>query len=477
MKTNSTAAAVLAAFLLAVAPAQAQHEHHPPAEPQTPPAEPQDEHAGHDMDGMEGMDHSGHDMQGMEGMDHMDHGMAGHGMHSMFGPYPMTREASGTAWQPDSAPHGGLHRMAGDWELMTHAYLQVIHSDQDGPRGGTKSFSENMWMGMANRPLGTGRFGLRAMLSAEPWTIGRGGYPLLMQTGETANGVDPLVDRQHPHDLFMELAATWSMPISSDSSVFLYAGLPGEPALGPPAFMHRFSGMENPEAPLSHHWLDSTHITFGVATLGWVRGPFKLEGSVFTGRESDENRTNIESPKMDSWSTRLSFNPAKNWSLQASYGRIHSPEQLEPEIDTDRATLSAIYNRPLANGDWQTTLAWGRNIKDPGTDPSTTTDAWLLESAATCRRHTLFARAEKQENDELFGHGGEEVAGGDDHSHTGGVFNIGKLSLGYIYDLISTGTYKLGLGGLGSVAFLPSEIKDVYGDRPVSWMGFLRVRV
>jgi hypothetical protein len=457
MKTNSTAAAVLAAFLLAVAPTYAQHEHHPPqtppAEPQSPPAEPQDEHAGHDMQGMEGM----------EGMEGMDHGMAGHGMHSMFGPYPMTREASGTAWQPDSAPHGGLHRMAGDWELMTHGFVQLIYDDQDGPRGGTKSFSENMLMGMANRPLGPGRLGLRAMLAAEPWTIGRGGYPLLLQTGETANGVDPLVDRQHPHDLFMELAASWSVLVGrpeDQSSVFLYLGLPGEPALGPPAFMHRFSAMENPEAPLSHHWLDSTHITFGVATLAWVRGPFKLEGSVFTGREPDENRTNIESPKMDSWSTRLSFNPTKNWSLQASYGRLHSPEQLEPEIDTDRATLSAIYNRPLPTGNWQTTLAWGRNTRNPGT----TTQAWLLESAATCRRHTLFARAEKLENVELFG-------------HEGGVFNVGKFSLGYIYDVISTDTYKLGLGGLGSVAFIPNEIKDAYGDRPVSWMGFLRVRV
>lgn len=466
MKTNSTAAAVLAAFLLAVAPAYAQHEHHQQTPSAEPPAEPKDEHAGHDMQGMENM----------EGMDHTGHDMAGHSMHSMFGSYPMTREASGTAWQPESAPHGGLHRMVGDWELMTHGFVQVIYDDQDGPRGGTKSLSENMWMGMANRPLGPGRFGLRAMLSAEPWTIGRGGYPLLMQTGETANGVDPLVDRQHPHDLFMELAASWSVPVGAPedgSSVFLYLGLPGEPALGPPAFMHRFSGMENPEAPLSHHWLDSTHITFGVATLGWVRGPFKLEGSVFTGREPDESRANIESPKMDSWSTRLSLNPTESWSFQASYGEIHSPEQLEPEIDTDRVTLSAIYNRPLADGNWQTTLAWGRNMRDPGE----TTDAWLLESAATHGRSTLFGRAEKLENDELFGHGHGEDAGDDDHDHAGEVFNVGKLSLGYIYDVISTDTHKLGIGALGSVAFIPSEIQDVYGDRPLSWMGFLRVRM
>jgi hypothetical protein len=447
-------AAALAVLLLVAAPALAQHEHHPPPAaplpaPAKPPAPTKDEHAGHDMQGMEGM-------PGMEGMDH-----SRHEMHAMLGPYSMTREASGTSWQPDSAPHVGLHRTMGSWELMTHGYLMVIQDDQDGPRGDTKTVSQNMWMEMASRPLGAGRLGLRAMVSAEPWTVGESGYPLLLQTGETANGITPLVDHQHPHDLFMELAASYSIPVGTDGSVFLYLGLPGEPALGPPAFMHRFSGLDNPEAPLAHHWLDSTHITFGVATLGWVRGPWKLEGSVFTGREPNHNRTDIEDPRMDSWSTRVSFNPAPHWAFQASYGRLHSPEQLEPEIDTDRTTLSAIYDRPLAQGHWQTTLAWGRNVRHPGT----ATDAWLLESAASQGRHTLFGRAERQVNDELFGHGAEET------------FKVGKVSLGYVYDVLSTESGKLGLGALGSLALIPGELEEEYGDTPVSWMGFLRARI
>jgi hypothetical protein len=479
-------ATALAALTIAAAPAWAQHEHHqmpmPPAEPpaqapETPAKEPAKEPA------KAPEDHSGHDMQGMEGMEGMDHSKmdhsehGGHEMHALYGPYPMTREASGTAWQPDSAPHDGLHRTAGEWSLMTHAFVMGVYSDQDGPRGDSKAFSENMWMGMANRPLGPGRLGLRAMLSAEPWTIGKEGYPLLLQTGETANGVDPLVDRQHPHDLFMELSGSYSVPVGTDGSVFVYLGLPGEPALGPPAFMHRFSGLENPEAPLSHHWLDSTHITFGVATLGWVRGPLKVEGSLFTGREPDEKRTDIESPKMDSWSTRVSFNPAGNWALQASYGHLNSPEQLDPDTDTDRATVSAIYNRPLADGNWQTTFAWGRNMRDPGTS----TDAWLVESAATHGRHTLFGRAERLENDELFGHGDHGETHLDGHleetGHAGEVFNVGKVSLGYLYDAIVTDSWKTGVGLVGSVALIPSEIQDDYGDRPVSWMGFLRIRI
>jgi hypothetical protein len=452
---------ILTIALLTGFPLSAQHQHPepppeaPPAET-PPPAEAQPEEHG-EHTGMEGMDHTG-----MEGMD-----MAGHEMPGMLGRYKMSREASGTAWQPESAPHAGLHTMRGDWHLMAHGFVDLIYDDQDGPRGDEKLFSESMLMGMAVRPLGPGghsRLGLRAMISAEPWTVGDRGYPLLLQTGETADGRTPLVDRQHPHDLFMELAGTYSHDLGSDGSVFVYLGLPGEPALGPPAYLHRFSGMENPEAPLGHHWLDSTHITFGVATLGWIQGGFKLEGSAFKGREPDEDRTDIEDPKLDSWAVRASWQPAPDWSFQISRGHLNSPEQLEPEIDKDRTTASAIYNRPLGDGNWQTTFAWGRNASDPGE----TTDSFLLESAATlAARHTLFGRAERQENDELSGHGhGDEE-----------IFNVGKISLGYVYDAILRDTWKTGVGSLVSLALIPSELEDEYGETPVSWMVFLRTRM
>ncbi|HEX3127580.1 MAG TPA: hypothetical protein VH394_09625 [Thermoanaerobaculia bacterium] len=454
---------ILTIGLLSGLPLSAQH-HHPEPPPETPPPaeeKPQEhgEHAGHA--GMEGMKH-----EDMEGMD-----MAGHEMPGMLGPYKMSREASGTAWQPESAPHTGLHTMRGDWHLMAHGFLDLVYDDQDGPRGDEKLFSESMLMGMAVRPVGTGRLGLRAMVSAEPWTVGDEGYPLLLQTGETADGRTPLVDRQHPHDLFMELAGTYSHDLGPDSSVFVYLGLPGEPALGPPAYLHRFSGMENPEAPLGHHWLDSTHITFGVATLGWVQGGFKLEGSAFKGREPDEDRTDIEDPKLDSWAVRASWQPAPDWSFQVSRGHLNSPEQLEAGIDKDRTTASAIYNRPLGDGNWQTTFAWGRNESDPGE----TTDSFLLESAATlATRHTLFGRAERQENDELFGHGNEEE---DEEDHHGEVFTVGKISLGYVYDVLLRDAWKTGVGSLVSLALIPSELEDEYGETPVSWMVFLRTRM
>jgi hypothetical protein len=461
-RKTPTLLGALALSLLLSAPAVAQHEHHPPQEPPAA-AETQPE----TQETTKPEDHSMHDMAGME-----DH--SGHEMRGMLGSYGMSREASGTAWQPDLSPHTGIHTNKGDWDLMVHGFATLIYDDQDGPRGDQKTFSENMLMGMASRDLGPGRLGLRTMLSAEPVTIGKEGYPLLLQTGETANGIDPLVDRQHPHDLFMELAASYSVPLGENGSGFVYLGLPGEPALGPATFMHRFSGMENPEAPLSHHWLDSTHVTFGVATLGWIRNGVKLEGSVFTGREPDENRYDIESPKMDSWSLRASWNPSPDWAFQVSRGHLKSPEQLEPETDLDRTTASAAYNRPLANGNWQTTLAWGRNDREGGE----VTDALLLESAATCRRHTLFGRAERLENDELFGHGDhEEEPGHGLGPEEGEVFTVGKVSLGYIYDAFLGESWRGGIGLLGSMALVPDDLEETYGDNPVSWMAFLRVKI
>jgi uncharacterized cupredoxin-like copper-binding protein len=394
--------------------------------------------------------------------DSMQHAPAAE-MPAAFGRYPMTRESSGTSWQPDASPHEGIHRTLGDWMTMTHGFAQFVYDRQGGPRGDKKTFANSMLMVMGQRSLGEGNtLGLRAMLSADP-LFGKGGYPLLLQTGETADGRTPLIDRQHPHDLFMELAASYSRRLSDNSSVFGYFGLPGEPALGPPAFMHRFSGEDNPEAPISHHWLDSTHIAFGVVTLGYVYGDMKLEGSAFRGREPDESRYNIETGKLDSSSIRFSYNPTRNWSLQASRGHIKSPEQLHPDDDVDRTTASAIYHRDLRSAKWQTMLAWGRN--KPGHGDAT--NAYLLESAISLSAtHTLFGRVERAEKNELFL---------DDSPLAHTTFRVSKLSVGYIYDLPRQDHFKLGFGGLVSRYDLPGELKPVYGN-PTSFMLFARVK-
>jgi hypothetical protein len=401
----------------------------------------------------------------MPAMD-MSHGMA---MTGMYGPYPMAREASGTSWQPEAAGMQGIHNMGEEWTTMLHGYVDAIYDHQGGPRGGSKAFSASMLMGMAQRPVGeSGTLGLRAMLSLDP-AMGKTGYPLLFQTGETADGRTPLVDRQHPHDLFMELAATYSHRFAESRSAFVYVGLPGEPALGPPAFMHRLSGMDNPEAPISHHWLDSTHITYGVATLGTVWNKWKLEASAFNGREPDQYRWNIETRSFDSGSLRLSYNPTRNWALQVSYGRLASPEQIEPDVSVRRTTASAIYDTEIGSGHWQTTFAWGRNSNKTSNGPGNTTNAYLLESAYKWRdTHTVFGRAERVDKDELF-------LDPDPRHHE--IYKVNKLSLGYVYDFARVQRIRVGVGGVVSAYATPSALDSVYGSHARSFMVFLRAKI
>ena len=381
-------------------------------------------------------------------------------MTGAFGRYPMTREASGTSWQPDASPHEGVTSVAGAWMVMTHATLNAVYDAQGGPRGDDKAFLAGMVMVMAQRQTGDGgTIGLRAMLSPDP-IMGPSGYPLLLATGETADGVHHLVDRQHPHDLFMELSASYSRPVGADAGIYVYAGLPGEPALGPPAFMHRLSGMDSPEAPITHHWLDSTHITFGVVTAGVTSGPFKLEGSVFNGREPDEHRWDIEARPLKSWSGRLSWNPTSDLSFQVSGGHLVSPEELEPDVNEDRLSASANYTRTFgAHGVWSTTLAFGRKMEAPGPN----LDGWLLESAVMPDdRWTIFGRAERVEENELV----EDAP----------LYTVGKLSVGVIYDIRVAAHWKVGLGGLVSRYRIPDGLKPLYGA-PASGMGFVRLKL
>jgi len=386
-------------------------------------------------------------------------------MTGFYGLYPMSREASGTAWQPEASPMGGVSFMKNDWMFMLHGFADGVYDYQGGNRGDKKFYSPNMIMGMAQRSVGESTFGFRTMLSLEPATIGRTGYPLLLQTGETADGVNPLIDRQHPHDLLMELAGTYSYQIDEDNSAFAYFGYPGEPALGPATFMHRFSGEDIPEAPITHHWLDSTHITFGVATLGYVWKQFKIDGSIFTGREPNENRWNFDSPKFDSYSARLTYNPTENWSMQVSYGNIHSPEELTPNVNQQRVTASVSYQKNWNDIAWGTTLAFGENFNSPGN----TLYGLLLESTIVFHdTHTIFARAENVQKDELFP---------PSDPRDGQIFNVSKLSVGYIYDFPRWYHLKFGVGGEGSAYALPSSLDSTYGSNPYSFMLFVRIKL
>jgi hypothetical protein len=404
------------------------------------------------------MDHSQMGQMDMPMGQHAGHAMA---MTGALGPYPMQRESSGTAWQPDTSEHMGLHVMSGDWTLMAHGVLNLVYDHQSGPRGDNKAFASGMLMGMARRPLGNGTLQFKAMLSPDP-LMGPSGYPLLLASGETADGRDRLIDRQHPHDLFMELSGSVSQNIGPRSSVFLYAALPGEPAFGPPAFMHRESIMDSPEAPITHHWLDSTHISFGVLTGGIAVDRVKLEVSRFNGREPDQHRWNIETGPLDSTAIRVSWNPTRTLALQGSWGHFVDPEQLEPGVDQKRWSASALWANEIAPG-WKLagTLAWGRKTAHGHDD-----DALAAEASLKHAEWTIFGRGEMTENREL-----TDV-------EDGPAFRVGKVSLGAVRDFRIAEHLSFGAGGLFAVNFVADALAPLYGGHnPTGAMGFVRVKL
>lgn len=395
-------------------------------------------------------------------MQGMQHGARGMNMKAALGSYLEQRETSGTAWQPDgSTPMSGPMFMSGDWMLMAHGTVNLVTDHQSGPRGDDKAFVSGMLMGMAQRPLGNGTLEFKAMLSPDP-IMGPSGYPLLLASGETANGRDRLIDRQHPHDFFMELSASASQNIGPNSSVFLYAGLPGEPAFGPPSFMHRESIMDSPEAPITHHWLDSTHITFGVVTAGLVLDRIKVEASRFNGREPDQNRWNIETGPLDSSSMRASWNPTRTLALQASWAHLVDPEQLEPGVNQTRWSASALWANDVAPG-WHAAamLAWGRKSSQGHND-----DGFAAEASVKHAGWTVFGRGEMVDNSEL-------IPGQDEPA-----YRVGKVSLGAVRDFRIADHLSLGAGGLFSLNFVPDALAPLYGGHnPTGLMGFLRLKL
>ena len=467
MTSTLLIAASAPALAWVAAPAAAQHQHTPGMQMLATPVPPQQDKHEH----MPGMKKPATEPQStarenpvpMAAMEHAEHGEHAMVTAGALGPYDMQRESSGTAWQPDESEHTGLHIRRGDWTLMAHGVLNLVYDHQSGPRGDDKAFASGMLMGMARRPMGNGTLQLKAMVSPDP-LMGRSGYPLLLASGETANGRDRLVDRQHPHDVFMELSASLSQNIGEKSSLFLYGGLPGEPAFGPPAFMHREATMDSPEAPISHHWLDSTHISFGVLTAGVVLDRVKLEVSRFNGREPDQHRWDIETGPLDSTSIRVSWNPTRTLALQGSWGHFTDPEQLEPGVDQKRWSASALWSREVARG-WRLagTFAWGRKSVEPHHD-----DAYVVEGSVKHGGWTMFGRGEITENREL-------VENPLDH---GRAYRVGKLSLGGVRDFSLAAHLSVGAGGLVAVNFVPDGLAPLYGrHHPYGAMGFMRLQL
>lgn len=383
----------------------------------------------------------------------------------------MGQMGSGTSWQPTTTPMYMWTRVADKWLVFIHADAKIGVNAQGGPRGVTKLESQNWIMPMAFRRVGHGTLELRGMFSLEPLTFSPGGSPQLFQTGESYKGL-PLVDKQHPHDLFMELSATYTVPLGERATWFVYGGFPGEPALGPTAFMHRWSASENSSAPLSHHLQDSTHISFGVLTTGFTYRWFKLEGSLFNGREPDENRYNFEFHPWNSRSVRLSVAPTQNLSLQWSYGLLKDPEALKPG-DVRRMTASVSYNKRFARGNWATSLIWGRNDESHAGEVETL-NGYVAESTVNfLDKNYAYTRLEQVDKTDLLDAFDLQRLGIADHH---AMFRIGAYTFGAARDVWKTDKFSLAVGSDVTFYSKPSVLDSVYGTNPVSGKFFIRIR-
>jgi YHS domain-containing protein len=366
----------------------------------------------------------------------------------------MAREGSGTAWLPDSTPMYAIHWQRGPWQFMAHenAFVQFLH--ESGYRGDDQFGSINWIMGMAQRNAGKGRVTFRGMFSAEPWTIRGCGYPDLLASGEQCKG-QKIHDRQHPHDLLMEVSAEYDAPLKGPVRWQVFGGPVGEPALGPVAYPHRVSAFPNPLAPISHHWLDSTHITFGVVTAGAYARQWKAEASVFNGREPDERRTNADFGAFDSFSGRVWFLPTSKLALQVSAGTLTEAEASENGgrgTDVTRATASATYHNAFReNSIWATTVGWGRNEES-----GHSSNALLLETNLTFdERDAWFGRfeaASKTAHDLAVGESAD-------------AFTVAKLQGGYTRYFSAWQGLKPGVGASVSAGFVPERLEPVYGRR------------
>src|SRR5580698_630560 len=374
---------------------------------------------------------------------------------------PSFHASSGTAWQPASVTDPMWMFSRGGWQFMFHGTVFITYNQQGGPRGEGKAESTNYLMTMQQHRLGSGMILLRQMFSAESLTSPHPGFPELFQTGETYHG-QPLVDHQHPHNVFAELALYYTVRINKNVSWLFYGAAAGDPALGPVAYMHRVSASELPLAPLSHHLQDSTHTSFGVITTGFDVSRFRIEGSVFNGHEPDEKRYTIQFAPLDSWSARLSVAPTKNWTAQYSYGRLEHPEADEPGSQR-RQTASVEYVLPFASGSWATSVIWGRVHK---VFDDHNLNGYLLETTANFKlRNYAFSRIELVDKDELFP---------DNPSYPS--YRIGAYTFGGARDLVQSRLWQLALGADFTFYSKPASLDSAYGQNPVSFQIFLRVR-
>jgi hypothetical protein len=385
----------------------------------------------------------------------------------MAATYVLVSAASAAA--QDEVPahqHAQMGMSACGWQFMQDGVLFGVFNKQGGPRGVDEFKAPNWWMGMLTRKVGSSQLTFNTMLSLDPLTAGKDGYAEIFQVGEALDG-RPLIDRQHPHDLFMQLAAIWRWPLTSETGFTLAGGPAGEPALGPVAFMHRASAAEYPFATLSHHTFDSTHIAYGVVTAAVDHGRWVVEGSLFNGREPDENRWDFDFGPLDSVSGRVWYRPTTEWEFQASTGHLKNPEELHPG-NVQRTTASASWTKVSGTDFSGVTIGYGVNVTDDASR-----HAVFGEGTRHVGPNSMFLRMElvQVETDLLLNDAVPET-----HDSAARKDPVGAVTLGGVRDIVRWRGFEGGLGAAVSFYAVPDALRPTHGTHPVSFQVFFRLR-
>jgi hypothetical protein len=386
----------------------------------------------------------------------------------LFAAAPLAAQQNPSPDHPDhqaGAPPTSVAPQTTGWSIAVDGVLFATLDKQGGRRGETQFRSQNWLMAAGSHQLGPGSFSATAMVSAEPLTAYGKGYAQIFQVGEAYEGLQ-ITDHQHPHDLFMQLSAAWSVPLGDRTRLTFAGGPVGEPALGPVPFMHRASSAENPTAPIAHHIFDSTHIANGVILGRIDRGIASVEGSVFRGRESDDVRYDLDVGALDSWSIRGWVRPTSSWSIQASYGFLEEPEALEPG-DQRRSSASASWSRHRPSGFTAVTAAVGRNRRQ-----YSTVDSVLLEGTHKAGRWSVYGRFERTdvETEVLLFPNTVHVP------HPGELVDtVRAFTVGSVRDVATIRGLALGLGGDVTFYGVPEILQNTHDARPVSFHVFLRI--
>ncbi len=362
------------------------------------------------------------------------------------------RESSGTSWQPASSLTPRIMSSSGKWNFLFDGSLFLRYTNQSGLRGGSQSDAPNWFSGTAERMLGVNsQIMFRTVVSLERLTEGSAGYPLLLQSGESGG----ITDRQSPRDLFTELSGAISTKISGNLSGYIYAGYPGEPALGPPDYMFRESSLYIPETPIGYNFQDAPNVSYGVVTLGLAYNNFKVEGSVFNGSEPDQNKYNFDKIKFNSYSGRVFYNPTHDLSLQFSAGRLTDPEG--NGLNVNRTTASILYTKRLGGiTQWSSSLIWGEK-QDSFAGRQ---ESFLFESSLSLPQFAVYGRvefAQKPERD-------LGIAANAAQKETVGLFTLGVNK-----KLFSLAGLNFRIGAEGTLYGLPQTVRHYYGNNLISY--------